>query len=84
MGVVSSHICLAFGSSADCLVTASGHVIGSNCSHALKLTDSYPILNAIVVVDFDGDVVAILVAMVAAVELGVVAIYVGMTLTAEP
>ena len=83
MGVVSSHICLAFDSSPDCLVTASGHVIGSNCSHALKLTDSYPILNAIAVVDFDEGAVAILVAMFAAVELGVVAIYVGMTLTAE-
>ena len=83
MGVVSSHICLAFGSSPDCLVTESGHVIGSNCSHALKLTDSYPISKAIVVVDFDGDAVPILVAMVAAVELGVVAIYFEMISTAE-
>ena len=42
MGVVLSHICLVFGLPLDCLVTESGHVIDSNWSPALKLTDFFP------------------------------------------
>ena len=58
-------------------MTEFGHVIGWNCSDAFELADFYPI--AIAVADFYGGAVA----MLAAEELGSVAMSVGMTLSAE-